>query len=155
MLTVLVSLFLFLLQLLGPLRVWLANAPLPGLNMSRSLGDLIAKQAGVISTPHKAVHHLGHNDRAIVLASDGLWDFVNNEETSTLSLSTQDTWEAAARLARLARSRWLARTGGADDTTIVVVRLGSANASSSSSNSGSSVTSASSNLGGGTGTGSG
>ncbi len=104
--------------------MWLKNAPLPGLNMSRSLGDLIAKQAGVISTPHKAIHAISTTDRALVLASDGLWDFVGNEETASVALSTADTWEAAARLARLARSRWLTRTYGADDTTVVIVRFG-------------------------------
>jgi hypothetical protein len=74
------------------------NAPLPGLNMSRSLGDLIAKQAGVISAPHKAVHLLQASDRALVLASDGLWDFVGNDETSSVALSTSDAWDGAARL---------------------------------------------------------
>jgi hypothetical protein len=113
-------------HLLGPPRVWLKNAPLPGLNMSRSLGDLIAKQAGVISTPHKAVHYLGASDRALVLASDGLWDFVGNDETASVALSASDTWDGSARLARLSRSRWLTRTGGADDTTVVIVRFESA-----------------------------
>jgi serine/threonine protein phosphatase PrpC len=107
---------------IGPPRVWLKNAPLPGLNMSRSLGDLIAKQAGVISAPHKAVHLLQGSDRALVLASDGLGDFVGTEETSSVALSTSDAWDGAARLSRLSRSRWLSRTGGADDTTVVIVR---------------------------------
>jgi serine/threonine protein phosphatase PrpC len=94
--------------------------------MSRSLGDLIAKQAGVISQPHKATHVLHPTDRALILASDGLWDFAGNEETGSVALSTNDTWDAAARLARLARSRWLSRTYGADDTTVVIVRFGNA-----------------------------
>jgi len=49
---------------------------------------------------------------------------VPNEEAAAVSVSTADTWEASTRLARLARSRWLTRTGGADDTTVVVIRLG-------------------------------
>lgn len=122
-------------HLLGPPRVWLKNAPLPGLNMSRSLGDLIAKQAGVISTPHKAIHAIVPSDRALILASDGLWDFVSNEETSSIALSTNDTWESAARLARLARSRWLTKTLGADDTTVVIVRLGTSNTNTTGGNS--------------------
>ncbi len=36
---------------LGPVRVWLKNFDLPGLAMSRSLGDTIGAQAGVISEP--------------------------------------------------------------------------------------------------------
>ena len=111
------------LQLVGPPRVWLANAPVPGLNMSRSMGDLTAKQAGVISLPHKSVEPIGPSDHALILASDGLWDFVGNAEVSAVGLSTGNCWEGASRLARLTRARWLIKTGGADDTTIVVVRL--------------------------------
>ena len=110
-------------QLLGPPRVWLKNANVPGLNMSRSLGDLTGKIAGVISTPHASVEPLGAGDHALILASDGLWDVVPNEEVTAVGLSSADCWEAAARLARLTRARWLVRTGGADDTTVVVVRL--------------------------------
>ena len=108
---------------MGPPRVWLANAPVPGLNMSRSMGDLTAKKAGVVSTPHKSIDPIGVGDKALILASDGLWDFVGNEEVSAVGLSSTDCWDAASRLARLTRARWLIRTGGADDTTIVVVRL--------------------------------
>ena len=35
----------------SPARVWLKDKMLPGLAMSRSLGDTVAKQAGVISNP--------------------------------------------------------------------------------------------------------
>lgn len=111
-------------HLLGPPRVWLKSAPMPGLNMSRSLGDLVGKQAGVVSTPHKALDALAPGDRVLVLASDGLWDWVANAEVAAVALSTDNCWEAAALLARLSRARWLVRSGGADDTTVVVVRLG-------------------------------
>ena len=35
----------------GPARVWLAHADIPGLAMSRSLGDTVAHKAGVSSEP--------------------------------------------------------------------------------------------------------
>jgi hypothetical protein len=35
----------------GPARVWLAHADIPGLAMSRSLGDKVAHSAGVSSEP--------------------------------------------------------------------------------------------------------
>lgn len=100
--------------------------------MSRSLGDLIAKQAGVISAPHMCVRKLQREDRALILGSDGLWDFVSHEEAGTVALSTSNTWDGSARLARLARARWLARTAGADDTTVIVVRLQPSTSSASS-----------------------
>ena len=36
---------------LGPSRVWLKNEDIPGLAMSRSLGDNIAHRVGVICDP--------------------------------------------------------------------------------------------------------
>ena len=38
-------------QKLGPPRVWVLNQTYPGLAMSRSLGDILAKKAGVIAEP--------------------------------------------------------------------------------------------------------
>lgn len=40
-------------QALGPLRVWLSNLDMPGLAMTRSMGDKVGVQAGVISDPGK------------------------------------------------------------------------------------------------------
>ena len=40
----------------GPARVWLADQNIPGLAMSRSLCDEVAKQAGVISEPE--IYHV-------------------------------------------------------------------------------------------------
>ena len=37
----------------GPQRVWLMDQNIPGLAMSRSFGDLVASQVGVISEPGK------------------------------------------------------------------------------------------------------
>lgn len=53
-----------------------------------------------------------------------VWDWVPNDEAACVALSTLDAWEAATRLVRLSRSRWLSRTNAADDTTAVVVRFG-------------------------------
>lgn len=108
----------------GPARVWLRDLPAPGLAMSRSLGDMVAKAAGVVSTPDRVMRKLqGPAHRWLVVASDGLWDFVQNNEVMTIVESSGAPAEAADALARVARMRWLERTGGADDTTIVVVRF--------------------------------
>ena len=48
--------------------------------MSWSIGDLIAHTAGVTCTPEIKQHKLLGNEKAIILASDGLWEFVSNEE---------------------------------------------------------------------------
>lgn len=65
----------------GPKRVWLKNKQVPGLAMTRSLGDFLAKSVGVTSEPEiKVFPNISENDKAIVIASDGIWDRIPNEE---------------------------------------------------------------------------
>jgi hypothetical protein len=42
----------------GPERVWISNHQVPGLAMSRSIGDYIAHTVGVIADPVVTVHAL-------------------------------------------------------------------------------------------------
>ena len=58
---------------IGPYRVWLKDWEIPGLAMSRALGDFVAVRAGVVSTPvlHSVKLYKGV-DQFLVLASDGI-----------------------------------------------------------------------------------
>jgi len=64
----------------GPPRVWLGHMDIPGLAMSRSVGDTVAHTAGVISDPEMTTVDLVPEDKVIVWASDGLWEFMSNQE---------------------------------------------------------------------------
>jgi serine/threonine protein phosphatase PrpC len=64
----------------GPFRVWKENEACPGLAMSRSIGDMIGAEVGVISTPICTSHELRSCDKFLVIASDGVWDVMENEE---------------------------------------------------------------------------
>lgn len=68
----------------GPLRIWLANEDSPGLAMSRSFCDTIGKSAGVISDPDIYTAALSKEDAYIILATDGLWEFVTNQEVANI-----------------------------------------------------------------------
>jgi serine/threonine protein phosphatase PrpC len=66
---------------LGPYRVWIKNETTPGLAMSRSIGDKIASSIGVISKPILNSFKMYPNiDQFIVIASDGIWDVMENIE---------------------------------------------------------------------------
>ena len=67
---------------IGPQRVWLKNQEMPGLAMSRSLGDKIAHSVGVSSVPEVLEFMLGPEDKFIVIASDGVWEFISNDEVA-------------------------------------------------------------------------
>ena len=67
----------------GPYRVWKKNGTLPGLAMSRSIGDGIGKECGVISTPVFHFFQLfPEKDQFIVVGSDGVWDVMENVEVA-------------------------------------------------------------------------
>ena len=68
----------------GPQRVWKAGQNYPGLAMSRSLGDFEAKACGVISTPEIIEHELSKSSRYLVICSDGVWEFIKNEQVRDL-----------------------------------------------------------------------
>ena len=63
----------------GPPRVWLQEEDVPGLAMSRSIGDTIAAQVGVLHSPEIHVYKFTKNDKFLIIASDGIWEFVTNE----------------------------------------------------------------------------
>ena len=68
---------------IGPYRVWKKNGNLPGLAMSRSIGDRIAHDIGVISSPICHTFTLYPSfDQFIVIASDGVWDVMDNFEVA-------------------------------------------------------------------------
>ncbi len=65
----------------GPKRVWLKNKQVPGLAMTRSIGDMSATSVGVTAEPEILVFpNLSQNDKFVVIASDGIWDRLSNQE---------------------------------------------------------------------------
>ena len=66
----------------GPKRVWNRDRTMPGLAMSRSLGDAVAHDLGVIATPEIVMVKLNPQmaqDRFIVLGSDGVFEFLTHQ----------------------------------------------------------------------------
>ena len=68
----------------GPARVWLSDMDIPGLAMSRSIGDTVAHSAGVISEPERIQYALHAADKMIIVASDGLWEFMTSQQVGTV-----------------------------------------------------------------------
>lgn len=108
----------------GPPRVWLGHMDVPGLAMSRSLGDAVAHTAGVISEPEFTERELDpKNDKFLVIATDGLWEFVSNQESVDMTIGTKGPSEAVDTLVREANARWMREEQVIDDTTVIVAHL--------------------------------
>ncbi|RYY71429.1 hypothetical protein EON63_21725, partial [archaeon] len=71
------------LTLIPPLSS--GHMDVPGLAMSRSLGDAVAHTAGVSSEPEFVEYEFsqGREDLILVMASDGLWEFMSDQEVCT------------------------------------------------------------------------
>ena len=129
----------------GEYRVFQAGKDFPALAMSRSLGDVAGKQVGVIAEP--VIDHfpiLPFVDQFVVLASDGVWDVMSNQEVASFLETFRkrcmdrvvDPFEdtvftsqctPARLLAEEARLRWMNlcndESGNIDDISVVVVEI--------------------------------
>ncbi|KAJ4782180.1 Protein phosphatase 2C family protein [Rhynchospora pubera] len=87
-------------------RVWLPDENYPGLAMSRSLGDLQLKHYGVISTPQVIYHRITDRDLFIVLATDGVWDVLRNDQVVSTVCNTKNKMEASRVIVEEAVQTW-------------------------------------------------
>lgn len=82
----------------GPSRVWLPRINAPGLAMTRSLCDDVIHTVGVTSTLEFSEHLFDKDrDAVLIVASDGLWDEMTNQEVVDMCMSFKEPDEAAAR----------------------------------------------------------
>ena len=110
---------------MGPFRVWVRNDDVPGLAMSRSFGDFIAKSVGVICEPDFfEINLLEKKVRSVIIASDGLYEFLSNEVISSLIspyLKSNDCGGAVKKLTEEAFRAWTKDGVICDDITIIVL----------------------------------
>lgn len=106
----------------GPARVWLKHMDIPGLAMSRSLGDTVAHSAGVISIAENYTEKLTTTTKTLIIGSDGLWEFISNQEALDLiaNCPRNDPAVAVEILAKESNKRWMREEQVVDDTTIAV-----------------------------------
>mmetsp|Transcript_3026 Transcript_3026/g.5108 ORF Transcript_3026/g.5108 Transcript_3026/m.5108 type:complete len:239 (-) Transcript_3026:430-1146(-) len=69
---------------LGPLRVWLKSEDVPGLAMTRSFGDAVAHSVGCNAEPELDEYTFTKDDKVVVIASDGVWEFLENIDVAKI-----------------------------------------------------------------------
>ncbi|KAF5746719.1 phosphatase 2C family protein [Tripterygium wilfordii] len=96
----------------GVHRVWLPHKESPGLAMSRAFGDYCVKDFGLISVPEVTQRHITSKDQFVVLATDGVWDVISNQEAVQIVSSTPDQAKSAKRLVECAARAWKRKRRG-------------------------------------------
>ncbi|CAN8308554.1 unnamed protein product [Cochlearia groenlandica] len=106
-------------------RVWLPFDDAPGLAMARAFGDFCLKEYGVISIPEFTHRVLTDKDQFVVLASDGVWDVLSNEEVVDIVASSTSRASAARILVNSAAREWKLKypTSKMDDCAVVCLFL--------------------------------
>lgn len=106
-------------------RVWLPFDDAPGLAMARAFGDFCLKEYGVISIPEISHRILTESDKFIVLASDGIWDVLSNEQVIEIVSSSPTRSTAARMLVDSAAREWKTKypTSKMDDCAVVCLFL--------------------------------
>ena len=112
-------------------RVWLDKKMTQvGLAMARSIGDHAVKGVGVIAEPEITQFDFTADDQWMVLASDGVWEFIESQEavdiaTKQMAVVAKPSAEKACQaLIEQAALRWRHFEGDyRDDITAIIVRL--------------------------------
>jgi serine/threonine protein phosphatase PrpC len=111
-----------------PPRVFMAGYRFPGCAFTRSIGDTVGKALGVSAIPEMSTFDLNEepNARCIIVASDGVFEFMSSAETMAIAERFYDDGKsdacerAAHAIVRTAYTRWQEQDERADDVTAVV-----------------------------------
>lgn len=104
-------------------RVWCAEHNYPGTAFSRSLGDSVAEYIGVNADPEILTKKVTRGDEFLVIASDGIFEFLTNQDVIDICASSSDPAQACSRLLEASYAMWLEHETRTDDITCIVLFL--------------------------------
>lgn len=90
-----------------PPRVWAPGKTFPGCAFTRSIGDSVAESIGVFAEPELLVKHITADDQFVVVASDGVWEFLTNQSVTDMILKFSDPLEACRAVVAESYRLWL------------------------------------------------
>ena len=97
----------------------------PGLAMSRAFGDFCLKDYGLIASPDVFYRKITEQDEFVVLATDGIWDVLTNDEVVNIVASAPKKSTAAKLLVKRAVRAWRYKYPGSkiDDCAAICLFL--------------------------------
>jgi serine/threonine protein phosphatase PrpC len=104
-----------------PPRVWDSTLERPGCAFTRSLGDSVAEQVGVYAVPEILTWKITPQDRFMVIASDGVFEFLTSQAVVDMVSEFDDPLEAAKHVVSESYRLWLTYDDRTDDITVIIV----------------------------------
>jgi len=102
-----------------PPRVWHPDGDYPGTAFTRSLGDALAEELGVYAEPEMLTREIKPEDRVIIIASDGIFEFLTNQSVIDICAKFTDPLEACRAVVAESYELWLQYELRTDDITII------------------------------------
>jgi len=102
-----------------PPRVWSPNGDYPGTAFTRSLGDSMAEALGVFAEPEMLTRDFKPDDRMIIIASDGIFEFLTNQSVVDICAKFSDPLEACKAVVTESYNLWVQYELRTDDITII------------------------------------
>lgn len=108
----------------NPSRIWLKNEDVPGLAVTRAIGDTVANRIGLTYEPYVFSFIPTFEDKWIVVCSDGVTDSLSIENISKIVGTLWKNTSAHATAEKLVNeARKCCNSNYADDTTCVVIYI--------------------------------
>jgi len=104
-----------------PPRVWERGQDYPGCAFTRSIGDAIAEDIGVFAEPELMSRELTVQDKFVLIASDGIFEFITNQGAADIVSQYDDPLEGARAIVAEAYRLWLQYEVRTDDITIIAL----------------------------------
>ncbi len=108
-----------------PPRVWHPEQDYPGTAFTRSLGDALAEELGVFAEPEMVTRELEEGDEIIVLASDGVFEFLTNQSVIDICAKFKDPLAACRAVVAESYELWLQYELRTDDITMICIFIDS------------------------------
>ena len=110
----------------GPFRIWVKGKDYPGIAMSRSIGDKIAHDIGVISEPDILCFNINDKCEYLVIGSDGIWQYLENNIVSEIIrpfFVEKNAESGVKEIIRKSSLAWIEKDKIADDITASIIFL--------------------------------
>jgi serine/threonine protein phosphatase PrpC len=106
-----------------PPRVWVPGKKYPGCAFTRSFGDSMGEEIGITACPEIVTCDITTRDEILVVASDGVFEFLTNQEVIDICDSCKSPLEASGAVTKAAYRRWIEHDSRCDDITVIVCFL--------------------------------
>jgi CRP-like cAMP-binding protein/serine/threonine protein phosphatase PrpC len=106
-----------------PPRIWSPLGDYPGTAFTRSIGDFFAESLGVVADPEFTILPLSENDKYIIIASDGVFEFLTNQMTADVITTHDDLLCVCRAVVEMSYGLWLQYEYRTDDITIILIAI--------------------------------